>query len=91
MKHAGPDALDQLEPMLTAIRETGLLRERRRGTFESRGRMTLHFHEDPTGFYADLRVLGETTRLRVSTAAERRRLLAAVRRGHKRATGAPVP
>ncbi len=81
MRHATPDALDLLEPVLMELRRLGLLREKSRGTFYRGAEAFLHFHEDPAGLFADVRLgPGPFTRLRVSTQAERRRLLAAVRR-----------
>ena len=56
MKHAGPDALDQLEPILEEIRRFDGLREKKRGAFYCRSSGFLHFHEDPAGFFADLKV-----------------------------------
>ena len=70
MKHAGPQALDQLEPLLREIRKLEGLTEKKRGTFYDRGNAMLHFHEDPAGFFADLKVDGEFTRLAVNTKRE---------------------
>ena len=72
MKHAAPQALDELEPLLREIRKLeveGLI-EKKRGTFYCRGNAMLHFHEDPTGFFADLKIDGEFTRLAVNTKHE---------------------
>lgn len=82
MKHVGPAALDQLEPLLVEIRKLQALRERKRGSFYRAGGTFLHFHEDPEGFFADMRLKpgGDFTRLRVSTAAERKRFLALARK-----------
>lgn len=55
MKHAGPQALDALEPLLERLRGLGGLREKTRGVFYLKSRSFLHFHEDPSGFYADIR------------------------------------
>ena len=85
MKHAGAAALDALAPLLAAVRAIGGgATERSRGVFYVRGRAVLHFHEDAAGLFADARLGapdGAWTRLRVSTAAERRRFLSALRRG----------
>jgi len=70
MKHAGPNALDELEPLLREIREVEGLTEKKRGTFYHRGNAMLHFHEDPLGFFADLKVDGEFVRLAVNTKRE---------------------
>jgi len=79
MKHAGPEGLDQLEPLLVALRELPGLREKSRGTFYRGSRAFLHFHEDPAGLFADVRFEAEFERFRVSTAKERDRLLRRVR------------
>lgn len=55
MKHAGPQALDALEPLLARLRGISGLREKSRGVFYAGGRAVLHFHEDPAGLFADLR------------------------------------
>jgi len=82
VKHAGPAALDQLEPLLVEMRKCGGLRERKRGAFYRGGSGFLHFHEDPGGFFADVKLEagGDFIRFRVSTAAERKRFLAAARK-----------
>jgi hypothetical protein len=84
VKHAGAAALDVLEPVLAAVRDLSAATERSRGVFYAKGRAVLHFHEDAAGLFADVRLDGPDgcwSRLRVSTAAERRRFLAGVRRG----------
>ncbi len=55
MKHAGPTALDVLEPLLERVRATGALKEKSRGVFYLKSRAFLHFHEDPKGLFADIR------------------------------------
>jgi len=77
MKHAGPAALDALEPLLIEMRKCESLRERKRGAFYRGGSGFLHFHEDPEGFFADVKLEqgGDFTRFRVSTVAERKRFL----------------
>ena len=70
MKHAGPDALDRLEPILIEIRKLEGLTEKKRGTFYYRGNAMLHFHEDPAGFFADLKVDGDFVRLGVNSKRE---------------------
>jgi hypothetical protein len=67
MKHAGPAALDTLEPLLARLRALGGLREKTRGIFYLKSRAFLHFHEDPTGLYADVRAAdgGDFDRLKV--------------------------
>ncbi|MBI1213527.1 MAG: hypothetical protein GC190_18865 [Alphaproteobacteria bacterium] len=82
MKHACPAALDNLEDLLVEMRKCENLRERNRGSFYRAGRGFLHFHEDPEGLFADLKLSqdGDFTRFRVSTATERKRFLSAARK-----------
>jgi hypothetical protein len=55
LKHAGASTLDQLEALLSEVRALGGSVERSRGVFYRKGRAFLHFHEDPSGLFADLR------------------------------------
>jgi hypothetical protein len=75
MKHAGGDALDRLEPLLTELRALAGLREKSRGVFYRRTRAFLHFHEDPTGLFADVRFADDFERVNVTSAAEQDALL----------------
>jgi hypothetical protein len=78
MKHAGPAALDLLEPLLEALRNFGELKEKKRGIFYRRGKSFLHFHEDPAGLFADASVGPETTRFQVDTDDQRALLLSRI-------------
>ena len=51
---------------------------RRGGVFYVRSKPFLHFHEDPSGLHADVRLGPEFTRVRVETAEERDTLLAGI-------------
>ena len=75
MKHASDRALDSIEPLLCEIRELNGLVERKRGIWYLRSRAFLHFHEDPAGLFADLKVGPEFQRFRVVTAREHGKLL----------------
>lgn len=55
MKHAGAEALDRLEPLLADLRTVPGMAEKARGVFYRKGRAFLHFHEDPTGLFGDIR------------------------------------
>jgi hypothetical protein len=83
MKHAGPQALEALEPLLqelrTILRTIPGLVERKRGIFYRGATAFLHFHEDPAGLFADLRNGAEFERYAVNTGAEIARLLRATR------------
>ena len=52
----------------------------RPGVFYRKGKAYLHFHEDPAGLFADLRVSTEWERFPVSEADERARFLEEVER-----------
>jgi hypothetical protein len=78
MKHATAPILDRLEPFLAEIRKLGTLKEKTRGVFYRRSHAALHFHEDPKGIFADLRVSADWHRVPVNTAAERAALLRAL-------------
>jgi hypothetical protein len=92
MKHAREAALDALEPILGELRALVGMVEKQRGVFYRGSRAFLHFHEDPAGFFADVRVPADKTarahpsgdddwqRLRVNSLKERRALVALVRR-----------
>jgi hypothetical protein len=79
VKHAGPDALDRLEPLLADIRAIPGLVEKKRGIFCRKSAAFLHFHEDATGLYADARLAEDFDRYRVETASERSELLRLLR------------
>jgi hypothetical protein len=79
MRHARAEALDQLEPLLHALRAFDALKEKSRGLFYRRGRSFLHFHEDSAGLFADLSTGGDDQRFRVSTQRERAAFLKVVR------------
>lgn len=84
MKHVSPAGLDELEGLLRELRSVDGLTEKKRGVFYRGSRAFLHFHEDTSGLYADVRVDTEFERVRVTTKAERRRLLSVVRRAARR-------
>ena len=82
MKHAGSEALDQLEGLLEQVRLRTQLTERKRGIFYRKraghkSRAFLHFHEDPAGMFADARVQGDDwERLPASSPADWQALIA---------------
>ena len=80
MKHATSNALDALEGLLVQIRTLDALLERKRGVFYRKSSAFLHFHEDPAGFFADIRTGPEWERLPVNTAKERKALLSTIKR-----------
>lgn len=80
MKHATSVALDGLEPLLVQLRRIDGIREKKRGLFYRGSSAFLHFHEDPAGFFADVRLGPAWERLAVNTGAERRALVSAIKR-----------
>src|SRR4029450_8771891 len=75
MKHAGPGTLARISPLLEALRARSVLRERRPGVFELKSRAFLHFHDDPSGIYADVRLSDGFVRLPVTSSAQQSDLL----------------
>jgi len=66
--------------MLGQLRTFPTLRERKLGVFYRRSRAFLHFHEDPGGIYADVRLGGpDFERFPVGSAAEQREVLRRIR------------
>lgn len=78
MKHAGLEALKRLDSLLRKVRELPGLRERSPGVFYWKSRPFLHFHEDPTGIYADVRIGPEFERFPVNSDVEKDALTAAI-------------
>jgi hypothetical protein len=79
VKHAGVVALDRLEPLLDELRGIPGLVEKKRGVFYRKSAAFLHFHEDPSWLYADVRLSEEFDRFRVESDGDRARLLARIR------------
>ena len=75
MKHAGHAALQTLAPLLAKLRKHTELREKTTGCFYFKSKAFLHFHEDPAGMFADVKLGADFVRLRVSTKTEQRTLL----------------
>lgn len=82
MQHAGNEALERLDDVLEALRSMAPLRATRPGAFSLKGKAFCHFHEDSAGLFVDVRLdpAGDFVRLEVTSAAQRRRFLAAARR-----------
>ena len=75
MKHAGPDTLGRIAPLLQELRGRTVLRERRPGVFELNSRAFLHFHDDPAGIFADVRLAEDFVRLPVTSVSQQSELL----------------
>ena len=82
MKHATPAAIRTLAPLLAEIRRVPLagVVEKKPGTFYRKGQGLLHFHEDPAGFFADLKIDGAWRRFPVNLPPETATFLRAWRR-----------
>lgn len=79
MKHASPNALEALQSLLRRVREHPALTERTPGSFYWKSKAFLHFHEDPSGIYADVKLGGtEFTRVRITTPQEQEHLLSLI-------------
>jgi hypothetical protein len=79
MRHVTAAGLDELDDVVSELRGVDGLKERSRGVFYRGSRAFLHFHEDRSGLYADVRFDADFERMRVTTKAERKRLLSVVR------------
>jgi hypothetical protein len=76
MRHARDTALDELETdLLPSLRECEGLMERSRGVFYRRSKAFLHFHEDPAGLFADVRLGEDFERVEVTRPEQRAALL----------------
>lgn len=81
MKHAGAATLAELTYLLGELRKRKALREPRPGSFYLKSKAFLHFHEDPAGIFADVKLdLVEFERYRATTAKEQQALLARIDR-----------
>lgn len=56
------------------------LKEVRRGVFYRRSKAFMHFHDDPSGLYTDIRLDQEFERYRVDTEREQRYLMKEIRK-----------
>jgi len=83
VRHARVDDLERLAGLVATLRSTAHLTEKRPGVFYWRSKAFLHFHVDADDdLFADVRTDpgGQFERVRVTTKAEQRRLLASVHR-----------
>jgi len=78
MKHAGPESLDRIEQLLHEIRGVPGLTEKSRGVFYTGSKAFLHFHEDPSGMHADVRLADDFVRYRVESPEEQQALLSLI-------------
>lgn len=84
MRHADAATLGALEALLEKLRSVPALREKKPGVFYVRSKPYLHFHQDPTGIFADVKLGGvEFERFPVNTESEQRELLGQVVKNQK--------
>lgn len=79
MRHATAETLKDAEELLARLRAVPGLVEKSHGVFYRKSKAFLHFHEDPSGLYADVRFGAEFERVRAETDAERETLVARIR------------
>ena len=75
MRHATADDLVELADLLRRLRGLDGLVEKKPGVFYRRSRAFVHFHADPTGLFADVRLGEEFERLPVNSRADQQKLL----------------
>ena len=75
MKHASNQSLSPIKSLLNTIRKFKELKEKKLGIFYKGSIAFLHFHEDPKGLFADLKIANKWKRFRVNTQAEQKILL----------------
>ncbi len=80
VKHISNENLDRLEPLLASLRELEGLKEKKRGVFYRKSKAFLHFHEDPAGLFADVKLDGVIfERYAVTNRSDQRQLLTKIR------------
>jgi hypothetical protein len=79
MRHARPQDLEPIAPLLADLRKLPELKEKTFGIFYRGSKAFLHFHEDAGDLFADLRSGGDFTRFPASTQRDQNALLKLVR------------
>jgi hypothetical protein len=80
MKHASAITLRQIENVLAELRTLPGLKEKSPGAFYRAGSAFLHFHEDPAGLFADVKVGGDWIRRAIKDKTAQATLVRDVRR-----------
>ena len=78
MKHAGAETLRALDKLLVGIRKCEL-NEIKPGIFYQKRTAFLHFHEDPAGLFADVKMLSAYRRYPVNSRAQQHALLKVIK------------
>ena len=80
VRHATPETLASLEPLLRRLKAIGSLREKTAGVFYLGSRAFLHFHEHDGAIFADVRLHPpDFDRLPVTTKTEQNLLVRSIR------------
>jgi hypothetical protein len=79
LRHATSETLEALGDLLNTLRGIDGIVEKRPGAFSRGSRAFLHFHDDPTGYYADVRLGEDFDRFRVTTKREQQVLVTRIR------------
>jgi hypothetical protein len=82
VKHASEFTLEGLSALLDRLRSIDGLVEKRPGVFYRRSKAFLHFHEDPSGIFVDIRLNIDDpfTRLPVTTRSQQSELITTIKR-----------
>jgi hypothetical protein len=80
MKHASAVTLKRIDGLLAELRALPGLKEKTPGIFYRGGAAFLHFHEDPAGLFADLKVEGDWSRRAVNSKTAQAALVRDARR-----------
>lgn len=82
MKHASESTLEGLSAFLDRLRSIDGLVEKRPGVFYRRSNAFLHFHEDPSGIFVDIRLNIDDpfTRRPVTTRSQQSELITTIKR-----------
>ena len=75
MKHATAKTLEQISSLLAGLRQLPRMVERRPGVFYLKGKAFLHFHEDPAGIFADIKIGNDWERFTVNGVQGRSKFL----------------
>jgi len=79
VRHITPERVHELDGVLPRIRAFDELTEKKPSTFYKKSVAFLHFHEDPAGLFADVKLDGRTfTRMRATDPDEQDALVAAI-------------
>ena len=75
MKHAISQSLNTIKALLKTIRKLKELKEKQTGIFYKSSQAFLHFHKDPKGLFADLKIKDKFKRFPVNNATEKKNLI----------------